>query len=151
MHCFISLMLIPIILTCHGLCAVHTHHGFAAELTSSQSDRPHFHVHGSHSHGSQEPAPGRSHNQKPEPPAVTGDSFPLHDSDACFCPDSVSPTIQLSSTADAFDCILSDLASGSSEIIVSVGSPTLDVRPDSPRQWSNARIPLYLRSLAIRC
>ena len=151
MHCFISLMLIPIILTCHGLCAVHTHHGFAAELTSSQSDRPHFHVHGSHSHGSHDHGPGHSHDQKPELPAVTGESFPLHDSDACYCPDPVCSTIQRSSIADAISDLLSDLAAGSLEIIAPVERPALDVPPDSLRQWSTARIPLYLRSLAIRC
>ncbi len=151
MRGFVSLLLISVIVACQGLYALDTHYGCTSELSSSQSNRPHFHVHGAHSHGSHHHARGHRHDQKPELPAVTGESFPSHDADACYCPDSVSSTIQRSSTADAIDYLLSDLASGFSEIIVLVGSPALDVRPDSPRQWSNARIPLYLRSLAIRC
>ena len=148
MRRFMSSILILLILATQGLCVMHTHFGFTSEVTSSQSDRPHFHVHGSHSH---DHAPGHRDDQKPELPAVTGESFPLHDSDACYSPDSVSSTIQRSSNTDAIDYLLSDLAASSSEIIVSAESPALDVRAGSACQWSTARIPLYLRILAIRC
>ena len=151
MRSFVSSILILMILASQVLCAVHTHFGFTSEPTASKSDRPHFHVHGSHSHKSHDHAPGYRHDRKPELSTVTGESFPLHDSDACYFPDSVSSTSQRSSTTNAIDCLLSDLAASFSEIIVPVESPDIDVRPDSARQWSTARIPLYLRSLAIRC
>ena len=151
MRRFLSSIVILMILASQGLCAVRTHIHFTSDPSYSGSVQPHFHVHGSHSHESHDRTPQRRHDQKRERPAVTGESFPLHDSDACYFPDSVSSTIERSSTADAIDYLLSDLAAGSLEIIAPVEHPALDAQPDSPRQWSTARIPLYLRSLAIRC
>lgn len=151
MRSFVSSILILMILASQVLCAEHTHFGFTSEPTATKSGRPHFHVHGSHSHKSHNHAPGHRHNPKPELSAVTGEPFPLHDSDAWYFPDSVSSTSRRLTTTNAIDCLLRHLAASFSEIIVPVESPGIDVRPDSARQWSTARIPLYLRSLAIRC
>lgn len=84
-------------------------------------------------------------------PEVSGEPFLLHDADACYLADSVGTVIHRSSTTDTIDWLMSDLDSGLNGLVLPLESSALGFRPDSPRQWSNARIPLYLRSLAIRC
>ena len=151
MRRFLSIALIVMILTSQGLCVVHTHVGMALSHSESHSGRPHFHVHGSHSHGSHEDSADHHHDEAPVLPAVTRVPCPWHDSDACYCADSVVSMIQRSSAAETLDFMLLELAVCSVGFVQPEAFSALDGRPDAPRQWSNARTPLYLRDLSIRC
>ena len=59
--------------------------------------------------------------------------------------------IQRSSAAETLDFMLLELAVCSVGFVQPEAFSALDGRPDAPRQWSNARTPLYLRDLSIRC
>ncbi len=152
MRRFLSIILIVMILTSQGLVAVHAHFGMDLTHTASHSGRPHFHVHGSHSHGSHEDSGDHHHHDDaPILPAVSGVQFPSHDSDAVYCADSVLSRIRRSSTAETLDFVLLQLAVNAVEFVELKTSSALDGWSDTPRQWSNARTPLYLRDLSIRC
>jgi hypothetical protein len=152
MRRFLSIILIVMILTSQGLVAVHAHFGMELSHTASHSGRPHFHVHGSHSHGSHEDSGDHyHHDDAPILPAVSGVQFPSHDSDAVYCADSVVSLIQRSRTAETLDFVAQELAVNALGLFQLKAFSALDGRPDAPRQWSNARTPLYLRDLSIRC
>lgn len=151
MRRFLSIVLIVMILTSQGLCVVHAHVGMALSHSESHSARPHFHVHGSHSHGSHEDSADHHHDEAPVLPAVSRVPCPLHDSDACYCADSVVSMIQRSSAAETLDFMLLELAVCRVGVVQSEAFSALDGWPAAPRQWSSARTPLYLRDLSIRC
>jgi PhoPQ-activated pathogenicity-related protein len=151
MRRFLSIVLIVMILTSQGLCVVHAHVGMASSHSESHSGRPHFHVHGSHSHGSHADSADHHHDDVPVLPAVTRVPCPLHDSDACYCADSVMSMIQRSSAAETLDFMLLELAVCRVGVVQSEAFSALDGWPAAPRQWSSARTPLYLRDLSIRC
>ncbi len=151
MRRFLSIILIVMILTCQGLVAVHAHFGMDLSHTASHSGRPHFHVHGSHSHGSHEDSGDHRHADAPFLPAVSGVQFPSHDSDAFYCSDSVVSLVQRSSSAETLDFMLQELAVNAIGFVQLKAFSAPDGWPDTPRQWSNARTPLYLRDLSIRC
>jgi len=151
MRRFLSIILIVMILATQGLAAIHAHFGMELSHTASHSGRPHFHVHGSHSHGSHEDHGAHRHGEAPVLPVVSGVHFPSHDSDAFYCTDSVVSLIQRSSGAKTLNFVLQELAVNAIGFVELKTSSALDGWPDRPRQWSNARTPLYLRDLAIRC
>lgn len=151
MRRFLSIVLIVMILTSQGLCVVHAHVGMALSHSESHSGRPHFHVHGSHSHGSHADSADHHHDDAPVLPAVTRVPCPWHDSDACYCADSVVSMIQRSSAAETLDFMLLELAVCSVGFVQPEAFSALDGWPAAPRQWSSARTPLYLRDLSIRC
>ena len=59
--------------------------------------------------------------------------------------------IQRSSAAETLDFMLLERAVDSVGVVQLEAFSALDGWPDTPRQWSNARTPLYLRDLSIRC
>jgi len=151
MRRFLSIVLIVIILTCQGLCSFHAHVGMGLSHSESHSARPHFHVHGSHSHGSHEDSADHHHDEAPVLPAVTRVPCPWHDSDACYCADSVLSMTQRSSAAETLDFMLLELGVYSLGVVQPEVFSALDRWSDAPHQWSNAHTPLYLRDLSIRC
>lgn len=151
MRRYLSIVLIVMILTSQGLCVVHAHVRMALSHSESHSGRPHFHVHGSHSHGSHEDSADHHHDDAPALPAVSRVQLPWHDSDACYSADSVVSMMRRFSAAETLDFMLLELAICSIEVSQLEVFSALDGWPDAPRQWSNARIPLYLRDLSIRC
>jgi hypothetical protein len=151
MRRFLSIVLIVMILTSQGLWVVHAHVGMALSHSESHSARPHFHVHGSHSHGSHEDSAHHHHDDAPVLPAVSRVQFPWHDSDACYCVDSVVSMTQRSNAAETLDFMLLELAVCRVGVVQSEAFSALDGWPDAPHQWSNARTSLYLRDLSIRC
>ena len=151
MRRFLSTVLIVMILASQGLVAVHAHFGMELSHTASHSGRPHFHVHGSHSHGSHEDTANHRHDDAPVLPAVSGVPFPSHDADACYCVDSVVSMIQRSSAVETLDFMVLERAVDSVGVVQREAFSALDGWPDTPRQWSNARTPLYLLDLSIRC
>jgi hypothetical protein len=146
-----SIFLIVMIVTSQGLCAIHSHLGMELSHTESHSGRPHFHVHGSHSHGSHEDSADHHHDDAPVLPAVSRVQSPWHDSDACYCVDSVVSMIQRSNAAETLDFMFLELSVSTVAVVQPEAFSALDGWPDAPRQWSNARTPLYLRDLSIRC
>lgn len=152
MRRFLSIILIVMILATQGLVAIHARFGMDLSHTALHSGRPHFHVHGSHSHGSHEDSGDHQHRDDAlVVAAVSGVQFPSHDSDAFYCSDSVISLIQRSSAAETLDFVLLELAVNAIGFVELKSSPALDGWPDTPRQWCNARTPLYLRDLSIRC
>ena len=151
MRRFLSIILIVMILTSQGLCAVHSHFGMALSHSESHSGRPHFHVHGSHSHRSHEDSVDHRRDDAPVLPAVSGVEFPWLDSYACYSADCVVSMIQRSGAAETLDFMLLELADYAVGSVPLKAFSALDGWPDAPLQWSNARTPLYLRDLSIRC
>ena len=151
MRRFLSIILIVMILTSQGLCSIHAHFGMALSHSESHSGRPHFHVHGSHSHGSHDDSADHHHDDAPVLPAVSWVQFPCEASDACYCADSVISMIQRSCAAETLDFVLLELAVNAADFVHIEVLSALDYWPDAPRHWSNARTPLYLRDLSIRC
>ena len=68
-----------------------------------------------------------------------------------YCADSVLSMIQRSSAAETLDSMLLELGVFSLGVVQPEVFSALDRWPDAPHQWSNARTPLYLRDLSIRC
>lgn len=151
MRRFMSIILMVMISTSQGLCAVHSHFGIALSHSESHSGRPHFHVHGSHSHGSHQHSADHHHDDAPVSPAVSGVESPWHDPDACYCADPVVSMLQRSRAAETLDCMLLELAVNVVGVVQPETFSALDGWPDAPRRWSSARTPLYLRDLSIRC
>ncbi|MFN9974859.1 MAG: hypothetical protein ACK58T_33700, partial [Phycisphaerae bacterium] len=111
MRCILPIILMVMILTSQGLCAVHSHFGIALSHSESHSGRPHFHVHGSHSHGShQHSADHHHHDDAPMLPTVSGVQSPWHDSDAFFYADPVISMLPRSRAAKTLDFMLLELA-----------------------------------------
>lgn len=150
----VSSILIALILISQGLAALHAHSGITSGHSASELGRPHFHVHGSHSHGTpKHHAAEHRHDPEPEPawPTPAIDAFPLHDEDAWYLSDSVVSTVQRSGDANTFNAFLSLSAVSFTGLSDSSGIPALDRQQFSPHQWSNARKLLCLRSVVMRC
>lgn len=150
MRRLVSSILILVILASQGLCIAHAHSEIGSKYTGVAAVRPHFHVHGSHSHKAHDHLPGHHHRQKPALPVVT-EPCPLHDADAFYVADSVGSVINRSSTPDAKEWLFSDLTFGVNGFGLPLENSALDIRPDWPCRWSIARVPLFLQRLAIRC
>ena len=147
-------ILILTILAFQSLCPVHAHGGIGLKHSGAHAGRPHFHVSGFHLHAKHDHSSRHCHHQTPITPDVFGEPVPCHDGDAFYLADSVSAAIHRSGTVDTVDTLdwlMSDLASGLNGLVLPPESSAPSVRLDSPSQWSTARVPLFLRSLAIRC
>lgn len=151
MRRFWSIILIVMILTCQGLCIVHAHFGMDVSHSASHSARPHFHVHESHSHGSREDSAVHRHDDVLVLPAVSNVRFPGHGSDACYVADTVVSMIRRSSAAETLDFTLQELAVHAFGLVQRTAIFAPDSWHDVPCHRSNARTPLYLRDLSIRC
>ncbi|MBL8818434.1 MAG: hypothetical protein JNL58_20575 [Planctomyces sp.] len=128
----------------------HVHLPGGPEDAEHHSGQPHFHVHGGHSHTAH--SKKVQHKNEHESAATLHEAHYVdHDLDACYLPDSLSPITALMQFAD----------------LRLLSAPTLDIDPERfdlhallPQQHirqfaacsgSTARVPLYLRSLAILC
>lgn len=151
MQRFVSIILIVMILTSQGLVAIHAHFGTDFGHSASHCGRPHFHVHGSHSHSSHHDSRRHHHDDSADLPSVSDVQIPTHDSDAFYCTDSVVSPSQRTSGTERLNPVLRDLAVDAIEFVQINSFLALDVWPNAPRQWSNARTLLYLRDLSIRC
>jgi|GEM_PF-1503497 len=150
----VSSILIALILISQGLAALHPHSGITSGHSASELGRPHFHVHGSHSHGTpNHHAAEHRHNPEPEPawPTSAIDAFSLHDEDAWYLSDSVVSTAQRSGDANTFNAFLSLPAVTFSGLSDSSGMLALDRHRFSAHQCSSARKLLFLRSVVMRC
>ncbi|MFN0195365.1 MAG: hypothetical protein ACKVT0_01360 [Planctomycetaceae bacterium] len=155
-----SLLLIPCVLASQGwLCAFHTHCDHVA-VSSDHAIRPHFHTgedahdhhHRDHSHSST-PLTHALHNEPDaENHASDGSVIPLHDhdADAVYCPDTVTLGLARSvivSTIGEFPTPSFCAADG----IVQNGADFPLMRSGYPPPFLDARCPLFLRNLCIRC
>jgi hypothetical protein len=151
MRCVLSTILIAMILACHSLVATHAHLDVAPGHSSSHSGQPHFHWHGSHSHSSDDHREGHHHKGEAGSQGETGDGLPQCAGTTFYGMDSAASMCQRL-CADEISCTL-----WIQLLPVNAGGFLTDrlMAPvawlDAPPQWSSARIPLYLRDLAIRC
>lgn len=153
MRLIVSTILIVMILASQGVCVSHSHLGIAPGHAGTHSGLPHFH--GSHAHGEHGHVHEHGHKKNDDrqtaAPAITGHSVPLSDSAAFYFADSVSSQISRSSTVAFANWSVSKL----DFMAKGIADPAVNFAPHdrrgSPHQWSTARSPRYLVSLAIRC
>lgn len=147
----LSLVLILTILTSRSASSVHAHGGVAMKDGHPHACGPHFHIHGHHHHGTDRDVKQHEHSGRSVAPEQSQPVIPCHDGDACFIVDSAPSATHRIVVADArtwspvemvVDPVVVVMLRKSSVPIVSLKTTCL---------CSIARVPLYLRTLAILC
>ncbi len=151
MHRLISSVLMITVFFMQIACFSHVHLPGDPEGAEHHSGRPHFHFHGKHLHAAhhkKSDVTGDSHRADPCP----GDTqHPDHDFDACYLPDSVTSASRLT-TSGEFQFSHVFAIGVVCECIEGRACVTQQhLQRIAARTGSIARVPLYLRGLAILC
>ena len=147
---FTSILIITVV-AMQSVSFLHVHLPCGPEEAEHHSGRPHFHVHGEHSHAAHHQE-SQHKNDGHEFAATLRHADHLdHDSDACYLPDSLASYVGLASVGELRFLSVFTLDKSSERFDHHAFVPQQHVRQFAVCSGSTARVPLYLRSLAILC
>ena len=151
MRRLLTSVLIIAVLAMQSISFSHVHLPCGPEEAEHHSGQPHFHVHGGHSHAAHDKK--SQHKDEHEFAVTLHEAHHVdHDVDACYLPDSLSSIAGLTQTGDLrllLSVFTLDIVPERFEHHAFV--PQQHVRQFAACSGSTARVPLYLRSLAILC
>ena len=148
MRRLLTSILIITVFAMQSISSSHVHLPCGPDEAEHHSGQPHFHVHGGHSHAAHDKK--SQHEDNDHEFAVT--LHEAHDVDACYLPDSLSSIAGLTQTGD-LRLLLSVFTLGivPERFDHHAFVPQQHIRQFAACSGSTARVPLYLRSLAILC
>ena len=150
MRRFLTSILIIAVFAMQSVSFSHVHLPCGHEGGDHHSGRPHFHVHGEHSHAAHHQE--SQHRNEHEFAATLHEAHHVdHDLDACYLPDSLSSNAGLTQSGDLrlLSVFTLDIVAKRFDHHAFVPQP--HVRQFAACSGSTARLPLFLRSLAILC
>jgi hypothetical protein len=154
MRRFLTSILIITVFAVRNISFSHVHLPSGHEGGDHHSGRPHFHLHGEHSHAAHHHASQHKHPGHEFAATLRDAGYLDHDSDACYVPESLTPNSGL--TRDGYLRVLRvsrlfilEIRGGRFGHHAFV--PKQHSRPFAVCSGSIARMPLYLRRLAILC
>ena len=151
MRRLLTSILIITVVAMQSVSLSHVHLSCGPEEAEHQSGQPHFHMHGEKSHAAHDKKSQRK-NDEPEFAVTLHEAHHVdHDLDACYLPDSLSSNAGLTQSGDLrlLSVFTLDIVPERFEHHAFV--PQQHVRQFAACSGSTARVPLYLRSLAILC
>lgn len=129
----------------------HVHVPCGPEEAEHHSGQPHFHVHGGHSHAAHDKK-SQHKDEGHESAATLHEVHHVdHDFNACYVPDSLASNAGLTRVSELRFLTVFTLDIGARQFDRHAFVPQQQFRQFAVCSGSTARVPLYLRSLAILC
>ena len=151
MHQLLTSILIITVFAMQSFSFSHVHLTCGPEEAEHHSGRPHFNVHGKHSHHAHKTKPQYQHDEADFAAALFDAHHEDHDTDACYLPDSLASNAGLTNAVRLRFLRAFTLDNSAECLDHRVVVLKQSVRQFSACSGSTARVPLYLRSLAILC
>jgi hypothetical protein len=151
MRRLLSSVLIITVFAMQSISFSHVHLPCGQEEAGHHSGRPHFHVHGGHSHAAHHKKSQHEHVDHECAATVHASHHMDHDLDACYLPDSLASNLGLMQIGAQRLLTACTLDFVPERFVLHASVPQQYVRQFPACSRSTARVPLYLRSLAILC
>lgn len=151
MRRLLTSILIITVVAMQSVSLSHVHLPCGPEEAEHHSGQPHFHVHGEHSHAGHDNKSKQKDAEHEFAATLHEAHHEDHDLDACYLPDSLSSNAGLTQLKNLRLLSVLTLDIVSERLDHHAFVPQQHVRQFAAGSGSNARVPLYLRSLAILC